>query len=181
MAGCRDATSNWFLLVDGSESLGVYDQICDPNPDNPGTENPESGSENAPPSDPCPAGLGGLDFSLNLLALSLSVTCEEVTLEAEVGEGWLNGFVSGSHNFKKGSNTIYAGAQVGVKVSIGPLSGGPSARGGLYATFGADGSVQDVGVRGGTFTSVSVTPVTASVSGPETSIRFVGLCSAPSA
>jgi hypothetical protein len=111
---------------------------------------------------------------------SFSVNCEEVTVEAEIGEGWLNAFVSASHNFKHGSNTIYAGAQAGAKINVGPLTGGATARGGVYVTFGADGAVQDVGLRGTTSASATIGPGTASVSGPEASLSLAGAFSPPS-
>ena len=156
-----------------------YASICDI-VNNPPQQNPDSGQRQTPPSPPCPSGLIGPDFSINLLIISFSVNCEEVSVEGELGEGWLNGFVNVSHNFKTGSNTIYAGAQAGVKINAGPLSGGASARGGVYVTFGSDGGVQDVGVRGETSSAATIGPVTASISGPSTSISFAGAFSPPS-
>jgi hypothetical protein len=178
----HDVVFNEFLLIDAGKLLSGYDRICDKNPPGAGDENPESGQTQTPSSPPCPSGIGGPDFSLNLLVFSFSVTCEDVTVEAEVGEGWLNGFVSVSHNFGKGSNTIYAGAQAGAKVNVGPLTGGATARGGVYVTFGSDGGVQDVGLRGTTSVSAQVggdAGGSASISGPETSISLVGAFTSP--
>ena len=178
----QDVTFNLFLIVDAGNLLSGYDAICDPNPNGGGGENPESGQQQTPDSPACPTGIGGPDFSLNLLVFSFSATCEEVTVEAEVGEGWLNGFISVSHNFTKGSNTIYAGAQAGAKVHVGPLTGGATARGGVYVTFDAHGAVQDIGLRGTTSLAAQVgsdAGGSASISGPETSISFVGAFTPP--
>jgi hypothetical protein len=174
----HDAAFNYFLLVDAGNVLAGYDSICD-STDRPAAENPQSGQEQTPASPPCPSGIIGPDFSINLIVFSFSVTCEEVTAELEAGEGWLNGFVSVSHNFTRGSNTIYAGAQAGVKVGVGPLSGGATARGGVYVTFGSDGGVQDVGLRGTTSTSATVGPGTVSISGPESSLSLAGAFTSP--
>jgi hypothetical protein len=175
----HDAAFNFFSLIDAGNVLAGYDSICDPH-HTAVPENPQSGQQQTPDSPACPTGIGGPDFSINLLVFSFAVTCEEATAEAEVGEGWLNGFVSVSHNFTKGSNTIYAGAQAGAKVEIGPLSGGATARGGVYVTFDANGSMQDVGLRGTTSESATISPIQASVSGPEASLSLVGTFSSPS-
>jgi hypothetical protein len=54
-----------------------------------------------------------------------------------------------------------------------PLSGGASARGGVYVTVGSDGGVDDIGVRAGTSAGVTVGPTAVSIAGPSTSISFV--------
>ena len=174
----NEVSQEWFLLVDAGNLLAGYDRICDPNV-NGSDPVSDSGQQETPPSPPCPSGLIGPDISVNLLVLSFSVNCEEVTVEGEIGEGWLNGFVSGTHNFKKGTNTIYAGAQVGAKGGVGPLSGGVQARGGIYVTVDSSGAFQDGGLRGSSSASVSVGSVTASVSGPEASWSVVGAFSTP--
>ena len=168
-----DALPNWFAVVDAGNVLAVYDGICDRNPPT-GSEDPQSGSEDAPAGPACPSGLIGPDISLNLLVFSFTVTCEQAKVRATVGEGWVKGFVEGSHSFKNGSNTIFAGAQAGSKISTGPLSGGATARGGVYITFGASGAVQDVGLRAKSSASLTVGNLSGSLSGPELSISFVG-------
>ena len=150
---------NFAALVSAGHAFTTYDFSCATS--NPPAVNPESGSAVEPPSKACPTGLSAPNFSINLVVLSFSVTCEELTIEAEGGEGWLNVFVSFSHNFRTGSTTVFGGPEVGAKVPIGPFSGGVTARGGVYLTFGADGTVQDLGVRGETSASVSVQQTTA--------------------
>lgn len=44
----------------------------------------------------------------------------------------------------------------------------------MYVTFGPDGQPVDVGLRGKTSANVSLGPVKASVSGPESSLNLIG-------
>ncbi len=168
------AVENLRFIVGGGHQLTFYDLICYQKPAPEGGSVDRSGTNQMPPSLPCPSGLIGPDFSFSLLVFSLSATCEEVTFDLAVGEGWVNAFISLSHNFKTGSNTIFAGPQLGAKLEIGPVGAGVTARGGLSVTFGADGSVQDIGMRATSSSDLTVGPGTASVSGPSASLSFLG-------
>ena len=168
--------TNLDLLEEDGQALTDYDQICDAGAI--GTQDPASGSTKTPASPACPSGISGPGFAVNLLVFSFSVSCEQVTIQATAGEGWLNAFASYSHNFKNGSNTIYAGPQVGVSVGVGPFQGGANARGGVYVTFAADGSVQDLGLRAVSSAGATIGRVSTSISGPHASISIAG-ASAP--
>jgi hypothetical protein len=53
------------------------------------------------------------------------------------------------------------------------MSGGVTGRGGVYVTFGSDGSVQDVGVRGTTSASLKLGAGGVSISGGDAKLSFV--------
>lgn len=159
-----------------SAALGLtdYDQICGPGNAS-GTENPESGDLQTPASAACPSGIRGPGLTINLLVWAFSVDCEQVKFRLTIGEGWLNGFVSISHNFRTGSSTIFAGPQVGVQLDTGPFQGGATARGGAYLTVGSDGSIQDIGLRAESSAGLKVSDTAgASISGPSLSIGIAG-------
>ena len=168
------AVENLSLIVGGGHDLTFYDLVCYKQPVPEGGAVDRSGTNQMPASLPCPSGLMGPDFSLDLVVISFSATCEEVTFDLAIGEGWLNAFVSLSHNFKRGSDTIFAGPKLGAKLKIGPLGAGVTARGGIAVTFGADGSLQDIGLRGNTSSDVTVSQGTASIAGPSASLSFLG-------
>jgi hypothetical protein len=170
------AQGNFMLLVGEWSALTSYDAVCDSSAPNP--ENAQSAQRVQPPSRACPSGLSGLGFTLNLLVLEFKVSCEKASVEATIGSGvLLNGFVRVEQNFAKGTVTVFGGAKAGVKVSLGPFSGGATARDGIYVTFGPDGTVQDVGARNTTSASLKLGAYGVSISGPEATFSFVGLFS----
>jgi hypothetical protein len=174
------AEANELLLSAGTQ-IAEYDDICDPNDNSPGSENPQTSGGDTPASDPCPTGIAAPNVYISLFLASLNVSCETVTVEVDFTEGLIGAFVGGTHNFANGSNTIYAGAEAGLKtpaIGSAEFQAGPSARAGIYTTFGADGSVQDVGVRASSQLSLGITQGQAggtyAISGPSVSFGFVG-------
>lgn len=148
-----------------------YDNLCAASgapPDNPITEHRQEPTPGA-----CPTGSVNPSFSVNLLIFSFGVDCETISAEVVLGDGWINGFLGVSKNYRTGGTTIYGGPQVGVKVSAGPFAGGATARGGVYVTFGSDGNVVDVGMRAGSSIGAEVGPTAASISGPDATWSFV--------
>ena len=125
--------------------------------------------------------IGGASFSLDLELFTISVSCEEVGLEAEapLAEGGLAEaglFSSVSYKFKNGSTTLFAGTYAKTN-EISGLSAG--AKGGLYVTWDQQGTVTDVGARGESSIDQSHGPGSASVSGPDASWSFVGSATEP--
>jgi tetratricopeptide (TPR) repeat protein len=176
------ALTNLAKMVGGGALLSGYDRICHLEGGVPSQE-PASGQDQTPESQPCPKGITGPDFELELLVFSFLVHCEEITVRAST-PSWLGPFIAVTRNFGNGSTTIFAGAQVGKKLTWGPLAGGATARGGVYVTFGADGSVQDTGLRSTTSVGASVglsegpglgAGVKIPISGPGASISFAGV------
>lgn len=183
----ESANTNFHLIVGEAQGLATYDMVCDPNPPPP-VENPLSGQSQTPPSDPCPKGITGPGFELQLLVFALAVHCEELEVRASTPT-WLAPFASFTHNFGNGSNTIFAGAQAGHTWKVGPFVGaGASGRAGVYVTFGADGSVQDVGLRAKSSVGAQVgvwegkgvgAGGKVTIPGPETTISFAGAFTSP--
>jgi len=181
------ALTNLGLMVGQGQLLSHYDDLCHLDEEGAPSPEPASGQDQTPDSQPCPKGITGPDFELELLAFSFLVHCEEVTLRAST-PSWLSPFIAVTRNFGNGSCTIFAGGQVGKKISWGPLAGGATARGGVYVTFGADGSVQDAGLRSttslGASVGVSGAPGVGAggkipISGPGASISFAGVFGPP--
>jgi Flp pilus assembly protein TadD len=99
-----------------------------------------------PDSLSCPAGLAGKAFKGKLTsALSISVECEKIGVEADAG-GVLGVFGQVTHNGPRGETTIFIGPRVKVRTP-GPLGPGATYKDGIYVTFGRDGSVSDWGAR----------------------------------
>lgn len=171
------AEEELYFINNAALNLAEYDSICGSS--NGGQENPESGKVKTPASPACPTGIEGPGLTINLVVFAFSVDCEQVKARLTVGEGWLNAFVTASHNFRDGSSTIFAGPQVGVGVKAGPFSGGAAARGGVYVTFGSDGSFQDMGLRAETSAGVKVSGVGDAISGPNASISIAGAFGSP--
>jgi hypothetical protein len=178
-----NATQNFFSLVAEQGFLDSYDSICDTNIV-PSASTVDSGQTDTPPSPACPSGIVGPGFTVNLLVFAFSVTCEEVKGRVTIGSGWLNGFVSVSHNFRNATNTIFAGPQVGAKIDTGPFEGGVTARGGIYATFNVDGSIADVGLRAESSAGAKIEyggekVGGVSIAGPSASISLAGAFAPP--
>jgi hypothetical protein len=171
-----DTADSWaqanfqLLLADWTEAT-TYDSVCDTTA--PTADDPITGKRNEPPSKRCPTGLLAPSFAINLVVVSFWVDCESVSADLTLGEGWLNGFINLSKNYRTGQTTIYAGGQAGATIKLGPLSGGPSARGGLYMTVDSNGGIDDIGVRASTSAGVTVGPTAVGVSGPGISISIV--------
>ena len=96
----------------------------------------------------CSEALGGINISIDFEVFALSISCEEISFEAEVpdAEGGIaeaGEFVSVSHKFG-GSTTVFAGGYAKTQ-EIAGLSAG--AKGGAYVTWDGQGNVVDVGVR----------------------------------
>lgn len=174
----ENALNNFTLIVEEAGFLDSYDAVCDPNHPQ-GTFGVDKGQTKTPASPACPTGITGPGFTLNLLILSFSVTCEEVKSRITLGEGWLNLFVSVSQNFRTGTRTIFAGPQLGATIKAGPFEGGATARGGVYVTYGSDGSVQDLGVRAETSAGVKISGVGASLSGVSPQYGLAGAFAPP--
>jgi len=120
--------------------------------------------------------IGGTSFAVNLEVVSVSVSCEEVGVEADapLAEGGFAEaglFASTSYKFKDGSTTLFAGTYAKTN-EIGGLSAG--AKAGLYMTVDQSGNMQDVGMRGEASIDQEHGPGSASFSGPEASWSFVG-------
>ena len=120
--------------------------------------------------------IGGTSFAVDLEVVSVSVSCEEVGVEAEaplaeggIAEAGLFGSVS--YKFKDSSTTLFAGTYAKTN-EIGGLSAG--AKAGLYMTVDQDGNMQDVGMRGEASIDQAHGPGSASFSGGEASWSFVG-------
>ena len=157
----------WTTEVAGDKGT-CYDQI---------TDSPAETKDGTQASAVTCSGLiGGANFTLDLEVLSISVSCEEVGIEAEapgleggVAEAGL--FSSVSYKFKDGSTTLFAGLY-GKTKEIGGLSAG--AKGGFYVTCDNQGNVEDVGMRGESSIDQSKGPGSTSASGPDVSWSFVG-------
>ena len=121
---------------------------------------------------PCPSGLQGIDFSLNLGLASFSINCEEVSVGAS-SPGWIGAFGNISHNFRSGSTTIFAGPQVGTTIQVGPFGGGAQAQVGGYITISGEGTITDIGMRGQISAGGSIGPASA-YTGTSLDFSFVG-------
>ena len=125
----------------------------------------------------CTEAIGGASFTVDLEVVSVSVSCEEVGIEAEapLAEGGLAEaglFIGTSYKFKNGSTTLFGGTYAKTN-EIGGLSAG--AKAGLYITYDQDGNMRDAGMRGeSSIDQEGGVPGSASVSGPEASWSFVG-------
>lgn len=141
------------------------------------TDEPSETNDGDTASGPsCTDLIGGASFAIDLKVVSISVSCEQVGIEAEapLAEGGFaeaGVFGSVSYGFKNGSTTLFAGTYAKTN-EIGGL--GASAKAGLYMTCDQSGTMQDVGMRGESSIDQSAGPGSASVSGPEASYSFVG-------
>jgi tetratricopeptide (TPR) repeat protein len=141
------------------------------------TDEPSETNEGDTASGPsCTDLIGGASFGINLEVVSINVSCEQVGIEADapLAEGGFAEaglFGSVSYGFKNGSTTLFAGTYAKTN-EIGGLSAG--AKAGLYMTVDQGGNMQDVGMRGESSIDQSHGPGSASVSGPEAHISFVG-------
>ena len=72
--------------------------------------------------------------------VDFSVNCESVSAEVSTEEGY---FVSGEHNFRTGSNTIFAGGKL-------EIPGVASLHGGIYMTCSQSGQFEDARLKGTT-------------------------------
>jgi hypothetical protein len=100
-------------------------------------------------------------IAINLLVVSLSISCEEVDAEIAAPE-LLGPFISGGYNWVSGQVTVFGGVKAGGHFLDTPLGGELDA--GVYITVDRSG-VQDVGVRAtasGGFDVGAVTPTVSS-------------------
>ena len=146
-----------------------YDQVTDAP-----AETKDGGKTSAPD---CSAVLGGLNISIDFEVFALSISCEEVSVEAELpdAEGGIaeaGEFVSIGHKFG-GSTTVFAGGYAKTR-EINGLSAG--AKGGLYVTWDSQGNVSDIGARaeGSIDQEGEGTSASSSLAGKDVSWSFVG-------
>jgi hypothetical protein len=149
----------------------IADRICAPQQTAPPQQD-INGNLNAPGVPPCPSGLQGIDFGLNLGILSFTVNCEEVSIGAS-SPGWIGAFGQVSHNFQSGSTTIFVGPQIGTSIQAGPFGGGAQAQVGGYITISSQGEITDVGMRGQVSAGASVGAGSA-YTGTSLDFSFVG-------
>lgn len=138
------------VFLGSYQVMGYYASLCclklEPLCDQETPETAETGQVVTPANKPCPTGLAAPEFAVNLYFISVSVKCEEVSVQVNIGPPWLHGFGKGSYNWGQGQWTVFIGAQAGAEVGVGPLSGGADAKGGVYITGNSTG-VTDVGER----------------------------------
>lgn len=137
---------NLRAVVPAALVTSIGDRVCAQNQTAPAQQD-VNGNVSAPGVPPCPSGLQGIDFGLNLGILSFTVNCEEVAIGAG-SPGWIGAFGQVSHNFRSGSTTIFAGPQIGTNIQVGPFGGGAQAQVGGYITISSQGEITDVGMRG---------------------------------
>jgi hypothetical protein len=166
-----DAGFNLTAVAPAALVTSVGDRICAQQQTAPQQQD-VNGSLSDPGVPPCPSGLQGIDFSLNLGLASLSINCEEVSIGAS-SPGWIGAFGNVSHNFRSGSTTIFAGPQVGANIQAGPFGGGAQAQVGGYITINGQGTITDVGMRGQISAGGSVGPASA-YTGTSLDFSFVG-------
>jgi hypothetical protein len=154
----------WSREVDRNKS------VCVEGSDPPG----DTASGDAPPqgSGPCSEGLKALNVKLELGPVELKANCSEVSVEGNLGEGWLTGFGEVKWDVKAGTVSVTAGSSA--KVGLGPAEA--EFKSGVYVTVDKDGP-KDVGWRVGPSTSVSAGPVEYSGPSDEIDISFVGIFS----
>ncbi|HWK27217.1 MAG TPA: hypothetical protein VNS09_11675 [Solirubrobacter sp.] len=163
-------------------SITDWDRGCYKPPSEP------DGAGYAPPGLPdsasCPAGLRDIGFQANLTVATVTISCQEASLELST-PGWLGGFAQITHSpgstpsglrpFGTSSNattTVFAGP----KAQSNPTGFGPNTtvKDGVYVTFGADGGVQDAGLRVDVSADVSINGTGAAVQGTTMDFTFVG-------
>jgi len=169
--------SNYVLLLSSAQNwvlgMSLGKGICfDQSTDAPAET--KDGATAASPK--CSDLIGGTAFAMDLEVVSVSVSCEEVGIEAEAplaesGFAEAGLFLGTSYKFKNGSTTVFGGTYAKTN-EIGGLSAG--AKAGLYVNFDQGGNMTDVGMRGESSIDQSSGPGSASVSGPEASFSFVG-------
>jgi tetratricopeptide (TPR) repeat protein len=162
-----DEASVWIEAVAGLKGT-CYDQITDAP-----AETKDGGKAAAIT---CSGAVGGANFSLDLELFTITVSCEEIGIEAEAPEleGGLaeaGNFASVSYKFKRGSTTLFVGAYAKTR-EIGGLSS--SAHGGAYLTWDNQGNVTDVGVRGEASIDQSEGQGSSSLAGHDGHWSFVG-------
>jgi hypothetical protein len=166
--------STFALLAQSAQYWGRevdrYEDVCVEGSDPPG----DTSSADAPPAGagPCPEALKALNLKLELGPVELKANCSEVSVEGNLGEGWLTGFGEVKWDVKAGTMTVVAGSSA--KVGLGPAEA--EFKSGVYVTVDKDGP-KDVGWRVGPSTSVSAGPVEYSGPTDEIDISFVGIFS----
>jgi tetratricopeptide (TPR) repeat protein len=137
------------------------------------TDAPAETSDGKTPSiPPCTGAAAGVSFTLDLELFAVTVSCEEVELEASGSKEFgplleAGPFSSVSYKFKTGSTTLMVGGEAGVKGGIG-------ARGGVYVTWDQHGNITDVGARGDSTLSGKAGPATVGLAGPGAHVSFIG-------
>ncbi|MEA2387210.1 MAG: hypothetical protein QOJ22_1384 [Thermoleophilaceae bacterium] len=168
--------SNFALL---SQSAYYWSREVDRNKDHCVEGNDPAGdtssADTAPQgAGPCPEGLKALNLALELGPVTLKANCSEVSVEGDLGEGWIQGFGEVKWDVKAGTMTVVAGAKGGV--GVGPAKA--EFKSGVYVTVDKDGP-KDVGWRVGPSSSVTAGPVEYTGPSDEIDISFVGIFSPP--
>jgi tetratricopeptide (TPR) repeat protein len=156
----------WSREVDKNES------VCVEGSDPPGDT--ASGDTPAQGSGPCPEGLKAFNFVLELGPVELKANCAEVSVEGEIGEGWISGFGEVKWDVKAGTMSVVAGSKA--KVGLGGVEA--EFKSGVYVTVDQNGP-KDAGWRVGPSSSVAAGPVEYSGPSDEIDISFVGIFSPP--
>lgn len=166
-----DGGFNLTAVAPAALLTGIPDRIC-AQQQTAAKQQDVTGSLSDPGVPPCPSGLQGIDFTLNLGLLSFGVNCEEVSVGAN-SPGWIGAFGNVSHNFRSGSTTIFAGPQIGTTIQAGPFGGGAQAQVGGYITISGQGTITDIGMRGQISAGGSIGPASA-YTGTTLDFSFVG-------
>jgi len=160
-------TASTWVTIMASEKGNCFDKAAD--------SGAETGNGDNASGDECTGLIGGANFSISLHVVSISVSCEEVGIEADapVGEGGIaeaGVFASLTYKFKDSSTTLFAGPYAKT-AEIGGLSAGTKA--GVYITFDQDSNMRDVGMRGEASIDQSAGVVSTTIAGDSVDWSFV--------